>query len=178
METAVQPAAVDAGALFREHGAFLYRVVQRMTGAGPHVDDIIQHVFLTAHTNRARLPEPALHRAWLTRVALNHLQHHRRGFARITRLLEGLKAQPITAATVDPHGAAEDSQQAQWIRACTARLPEKLRAVFILHELEDVDVADIAAMLDIPPNTARSRLRLARESFEREALRTRPRGEA
>jgi len=48
------------------------------------------------------------------------------------------------------------------------RLPEPQRIVFVLFELEEMTGQDIAALLDIPVGTVRSRLRLARESFRRE----------
>src|SRR5689334_3255055 len=43
------PAKVDVGKLFEEHAPFLLRCVERMTGPGSHVEDIVQEVFLTAH---------------------------------------------------------------------------------------------------------------------------------
>jgi RNA polymerase sigma-70 factor (ECF subfamily) len=45
------------------------------------------------------------------------------------------------------------------------------RAVFILSELEEQPMAAIAAALQIPVNTAYSRLRLARDDFEKAARR-------
>jgi RNA polymerase sigma-70 factor (ECF subfamily) len=51
------------------------------------------------------------------------------------------------------------------------RLPEKLRVVFVLFELEEMHGDEIAAFLNIPVGTARSRLRLARKTFRREAAR-------
>ncbi|MGC4070580.1 MAG: sigma factor-like helix-turn-helix DNA-binding protein [Polyangiaceae bacterium] len=46
-------------------------------------------------------------------------------------------------------------------------MPEELRAVFALYELEEVTMAKIAQLLDIPPGTVASRLRRAREWFTR-----------
>ena len=40
------PSTLDLGALFTAHAAFLARTVARLTGAGPHVDDVVQEVFL------------------------------------------------------------------------------------------------------------------------------------
>jgi RNA polymerase sigma-70 factor (ECF subfamily) len=45
------------------------------------------------------------------------------------------------------------------------------RAVFILHDLEGCPAPDIARTLEIPVNTAYSRLRLAREEFRAEVAR-------
>jgi RNA polymerase sigma-70 factor (ECF subfamily) len=51
------------------------------------------------------------------------------------------------------------------------RLPDKLRVVFILFELDEMSGDDIAALLDVPVGTVRSRLRLARQAFRRETAR-------
>jgi RNA polymerase sigma-70 factor (ECF subfamily) len=45
-------------------------------------------------------------------------------------------------------------------------MPLELRAVFVLFELEQIKVAEIATMLGIPEGTAASRLRRAREHFQ------------
>jgi RNA polymerase sigma-70 factor (ECF subfamily) len=47
-------------------------------------------------------------------------------------------------------------------------LGDRLRSVFVLHELEQLTLQEISLLLDIPPNTAASRLRLAREAFKAE----------
>jgi RNA polymerase sigma-70 factor (ECF subfamily) len=50
-------------------------------------------------------------------------------------------------------------------------LPMDLRAVFVLFELEELTMTEIATMSDIPPGTVASRLRRARQAFQ-EAVRT------
>ncbi|HEX2674449.1 MAG TPA: sigma-70 family RNA polymerase sigma factor, partial [Polyangiaceae bacterium] len=55
-------------------------------------------------------------------------------------------------------------------------LPEDLRVVFVLYELEEQTAAQIAALLDLPPGTVASRLRRARAEFEQIAKRLKARG--
>jgi RNA polymerase sigma-70 factor (ECF subfamily) len=45
------------------------------------------------------------------------------------------------------------------------QMPLELRAVFVLYEIEELTMAEIAEAVGIPPGTAASRLRRARESF-------------
>ena len=47
-----------------------------------------------------------------------------------------------------------------------AELDEPKREVFSLVELEELTVPEVADALEIPLNTAYSRLRMAREAFE------------
>ena len=46
------------------------------------------------------------------------------------------------------------------------QLPLELRVVFVLYELEELTMADIAATLALPPGTVASRLRRSREQFQ------------
>ncbi|MFT3771354.1 MAG: sigma factor-like helix-turn-helix DNA-binding protein [Minicystis sp.] len=55
-------------------------------------------------------------------------------------------------------------------------MPLDLRAVFVLFELEQATMAEIAAMLDLPPGTVASRLRRAREHFQAAARRIAAKG--
>ena len=57
-----------------------------------------------------------------------------------------------------------------------AELPLELRAVFVLYELEQMTMAEIAESLALPPGTVASRLRRARSSFEALAASALPAG--
>jgi RNA polymerase sigma-70 factor (ECF subfamily) len=57
--------------------------------------------------------------------------------------------------------------------ALLASLPLDLRAVFVLYELEELTMVEIARALDLPMGTVASRLRRAREAFEELSRRVR-----
>ena len=74
----------------------------------------------------------------------------------------------------DDHNVVEQSEtrrRAEVAEAILSRLPEPQRIVFVLFELEEMSGDDIAALLEVPVGTVRSRLRLARETFRREVRR-------
>jgi RNA polymerase sigma-70 factor (ECF subfamily) len=75
---------------------------------------------------------------------------------------------PIDAA--DPAPGAEElvdrARARAELEAILDRMPLDLRAVFVLFELEQMTMAEIAATLDLPPGTVASRLRRGRESFQ------------
>jgi RNA polymerase sigma-70 factor (ECF subfamily) len=70
----------------------------------------------------------------------------------------------------DPAPGAEELLSQQQARRVLDEvleaLPDDLRAVFILYELEEQTAAEIASMLSLPPGTVASRLRRARSAFE------------
>jgi RNA polymerase sigma-70 factor (ECF subfamily) len=157
---------LDVAALFDAHAPFLLRTVQRLSGAGPHVEDIVQEVFLVAHRRRQEIEGGDDVRGWLYRVAQNLVRHHGRAIARQRRLQSKYREQhrePEGADAADTPRARRD--QADLVHRCVATLPLKLREVFVLYELEAISAVAIATLVGIPENTARSRLRLARDRF-------------
>jgi RNA polymerase sigma-70 factor (ECF subfamily) len=77
------------------------------------------------------------------------------------------------AATSNPstaHAAADDGlirrEDGELALAALEAIPLDRRAVFVLHEIDGVSIPEVATAMDIPANTAYSRLRLAREAFQ------------
>lgn len=165
-ETPHSAAPLDVAALFDAHAPFLLRTVQRLSGSGPHVDDVVQEVFLVAHRRRHEIAGGADVRGWLYRVAQNLVRRHGRSIARQQRLQNKYRAEHPEVDSVDgPDRGAGRREQAELVRRLVIRLPLKLREVFVLYELEAFSAVDIARLIDVPENTVRSRLRLARERF-------------
>jgi RNA polymerase sigma-70 factor (ECF subfamily) len=61
-----------------------------------------------------------------------------------------------------------DSRElSQLLESILSKIPEKLREVFVMFEVDELSGDEIARLLDIPVGTVRSRLRLARVAFQR-----------
>lgn len=161
------PGGVDVGALFDEHARFLLRVAERLTGQPAFAEDLVQEAFLIAHKKRHQLtPGPEL-QGWLYRVVSNLVHHHRRTLARQHRLKSAVAAEPAERLAEGPDGDHDRREMAQAVRAAVTTLPHKQREVFVLYELEGLEGAQIAALLDIPVNTVWTRLHHARDRFKK-----------
>jgi RNA polymerase sigma-70 factor (ECF subfamily) len=68
---------------------------------------------------------------------------------------------------LDPEAAAQQRHLALLLAQVLEQLTLELRDVFVLYELEDFTMAEIASVLELPPGTVASRLRRGREAFER-----------
>lgn len=161
------PATVelDLGALFDEHGAWLARVLQRLTGRRDLAEDLVQEVFLIVWKRRDEIQDQVGIRTWLYRVAVNVVRHRHRSENRYGAMLGRFK-HAIWGTTAGPDKSLERYQQGQAVHQVIARLSDKQREVFVLYELEDLEGAEIADILGISVNTVWSRLRLARASFK------------
>jgi RNA polymerase sigma-70 factor, ECF subfamily len=157
--------AVDIDALYAEHAPFIGRVLARLTGDGAHVDDLIQETFLVAFKKRDTYDGRAQHRTWLYGIAARLALRHRRGVGRWLRALGVLGDEPAERIVVAPDRDLDRARASAVVHDVLSRMPFKQREVFVLYELEELDGAQIAALLDIPVNTVWTRLHHARKRF-------------
>jgi RNA polymerase sigma-70 factor, ECF subfamily len=154
----------DLGAIFDREAPDLLRMVERMIGPGPQVEDVVQETFLIAHEKRSALTSVSP-RPWLFRTALNVMRHHRRSLARRSRLAAALDVEPASPSPL-PDDAIERKERSLSVHRCVQRLPHKLREVFVLFELEAMSGREIASLLRIREATVHSRLHQARRRFK------------
>jgi RNA polymerase sigma-70 factor (ECF subfamily) len=105
----------------------------------------------------------------LYRAAVNHVRHRRRSFSRYQGLLDRYQQHPGHKEREDsPDESASRAERGKLVQECVLKLSDKLREVFVLYELEELEGNEIAEILDLPVNTVWSRLRLARAAFRQE----------
>ena len=155
--------------LVRQHYAFVWRLLRRLGIGEADADDAAQRVFL-ATAGRLGDVEPARERAFLYRVSINIGTRTRRSLGR-------RREEPIESAgeRAAPELDGEQMLERRQARALLDRLldemPEDLRLVFVLFELEELSTRQIAELCEIPVGTAASRLRRARDDFEQRVAR-------
>jgi RNA polymerase sigma-70 factor (ECF subfamily) len=88
-------------------------------------------------------------KTWVHRVAYFEFTHWKRR----QRLAQ--RPTPPPCGLVDPYGAVDDAEA---LRTGLLELPEALRQPFILHEINELQLAEIALILDLPIGTVKSRL--------------------
>lgn len=146
---------------------FIWRTVRRLGVPAADADDATQQVFLIAHDKLASI-RPGSERAFLVAVATRVASHARRAIQRRElaqqRLSEGSR-EPL------PDPGTQRMEARDLLDRVLDTMPPKTRIVFVLFELEDVSVDDIAALLELPRGTVATRLRRARMLFEAEAQR-------
>lgn len=157
-------------ALVSAHADLVWRTVRRLGIPPPHTDDVTQEVFVIT-ARKLDVIEQGKENAFLVGVARNVVAHARRSLARRREVLDGEHAGRTVYPGPDPEGTfAEKEARALLDRALDA-LGDDLRIVLVLHDLEEMTMLEIAQALDIPPGTAASRLRRAREQFMHAAAR-------
>lgn len=148
--------------VYRLHVDLLYRSA-RAFGVGPSaVDDVLQDVFVVVHRRLPEHDQRGSLRTWLLRILFNVVREHRRRFRR----------QPMAVAEVDvpasdasPEQRAELAQAGRLLLEILQTMDDDQRQVFVLAEIEQVPVTEIADAMGTNLNTVHSRLRLARRDY-------------
>lgn len=144
--------------LVRHHGPPVYRLCRRLD---PEPDDAFQEIWAKVlRALHAFDPHgPATLRTWLVRIAHRHLvdRHRRRSVRGVPVDIDEIP--PVPATVEDELSEHERSVR---LDAALARLPEDTRRVVVLHHLEGVPLADIAAGEGCAVGTIKSRLHRAR----------------
>jgi RNA polymerase sigma-70 factor, ECF subfamily len=166
--------------LVQEHYDFIWRLLARLNVASPEVDDAAQQVFMVLVSRDGLTIKPGSERAFLYGVALRVAKEFRRKSQ--SRQLNHISPDPevLIDRTHDAEADAERSQARRQLDGILERMPDSLKEAFILFELEDMSVPEIADLLSIPTGTVASRLRRARVLFQKAVLDLRgeqPRGE-
>lgn len=155
--------------LVREQHAFIWRLLRRIGVSAADADDVAQQVFLVA-SGKLDSIVPARERAFLYSVAIHIGTRALR--ARARRHEDPIE---LIAHTADGKLNAEELMQERQARALLdsvlRSMPEHLRIVFVLYEIEELTMAEISEACALPLGTVASRLRRARDDFDARVLR-------
>ncbi|MFO0727550.1 MAG: RNA polymerase sigma factor [Myxococcota bacterium] len=157
----------DLEGLYANHVNAVSRAVARLRGPAPDIEDLVHEVFLRADAERARFRGESTVLTWLIGIAYNLVRARRRQEALRRWLLGARQAELMPPPAADALATLEAADALAEVHATLDALPERYRAVLILHELEDLRGPEIAAILGIAPATVWVRLHRAREHFRR-----------
>ena len=159
-------------ALVEQNYGSITRLLRRLGVRAAQIDDAAQEVFWIAARRMADI-QPGRGHAFLYGVALRVASQETRK-QRLADPIADLEAVPrLRDQEPSPEEHLERQQARELLDTILDALPEELRAVLVLFELEGLEVREIAALQEIPIGTASSRLRRAREEFSAIAKRVR-----
>jgi RNA polymerase sigma-70 factor, ECF subfamily len=162
---------LEAEELFARHSAMVYNLALRLCGNAADAQDLAQDVFVKAIRALAGLREDSFSGTWLYRITVNAWKNRLRAGARrgadATVTLDAgdeAGAQPASPEARPEEAAERAGRKAALERALAALTPED-RAMLALRELDGRSYEEIAAVLEVPLGTVKSRLSRAREAL-------------
>lgn len=157
--------------LMRLYNRNLFRAVRSILRDDQEAEDALQEAWILVYRKLSGFRGESGLATWLTRIAVNAALARRRQRTRQAQVIAlwddgAARQQEDAMATPDPRQSPEkDAMRGEMRRVlehAIDSLPEQFRTVFILRALEEMPSEDVAAVLDIPESTARTRYFRAR----------------
>ena len=168
------PAHLELGAVYDAHFEFVWRSLLRLGVPPDAIDDAVQDVFLVVHRRLVEFEQRSALKTWLFGIALRVAREHARRRRRHGPPQEdGAEIEDEDAP--DPLEQVVRSEARDLLYALIAELDEEKRTVFVLADIEGMNMREISAGLGVNANTLTSRLRAARKQFEAALARHRAR---
>jgi RNA polymerase sigma-70 factor (ECF subfamily) len=165
--------------LIREHQSMVFRTLSRMTGAGPHVEDLAQEVFLRLYRALPEFRGDSALTTYLYRIVVNVAQDEWKRRRRdrefvatapaastddeAAEWLENMPGDSLHGHARNPEQLLSDAQLQEAVDTALLSLSEAERAVLILYHQEDCTYEAISAALDMPIGTVRTHLHRGRK---------------
>lgn len=162
--TAKLPEPPSLELVYREHAAFVWRLLRWLGVEEASRDDVFHEVFLIVHRRLADYDGRASLSTWLFGITRNVVLHHRRWFARNRRRLA---VAPVPQAGPSPEEHVAQLEARALVDRFLAGLPEDQQLLFVLAEIEGLRVPEVAVQLGANLNTLYSRLQVLRKQFAR-----------
>ena len=153
--------------IYAQYFSFVWSSARRLGVEPAAIDDLVQEIFIVIHARVDTLERPEALRSWIYGVVRRTVSTYHRG--RRTRGSIGLTPaaeEEIVSHAPTPLEQTEQNADLELLQSLLSQLDEPKREVFSLVELEELTVPEVADALEIPLNTAYSRLRAAREAFD------------
>jgi RNA polymerase sigma-70 factor (ECF subfamily) len=159
--------------LYQRHFDRVYRDLFFQVEDATVAEELVQETFAKALVGLDRFDGRSSLLTWLRGIGQNLVRKHWRGRARRGRAYEGLantyRAGPRTAP--DPETSHLRDQRARVLSEALETLPASLREVFVMRDVQGLEVDDVAQRLEISAGNVRVRANRARAKLREELTR-------
>jgi RNA polymerase sigma-70 factor, ECF subfamily len=154
--------------LMRRYNQRLFRIARGILADDAEAEDVMQEAYVRAFRELAGFRGEARFATWLTRIACHEALARARKRRRLVPIEGGGPPDP-PAQTPGPEREMENRELQAVLQQAVEALPEPLRAVFCLREIEGLSTEEAADALDLSVENVRVRLHRAKRSL-RQAL--------
>lgn len=152
--------------IMRRYNQRLYRAARAITRDDSLAEDIMQDAYVRAYQHLDQFAGRAPFGAWLTRIAVNEALARVRDAHRFSETEgEGDPMDRFASPSRDPEQTAANTELSRLLETLIEALPDAIRSVFVLREVEGMNTSETAEALDITEESVRVRLFRARASL-------------
>lgn len=159
--------------LYRSYNDRIYNFVRRIVASDQDAADVAQETFVRAWKALPKLRSDCAFKGWLYRIALNQAKEALARGSRRAELGIGYSDEPdlgerqIASTTDGPERATLRYELADAVGMALSELSPDHRAVIAMRHIEDMEVSEVAKVLNVPQGTVLSRLARARAALRR-----------
>ena len=158
--------------LMRRHNERLYRAARAILRDDREAEDVMQQAYVNAYAHLRQFDGRASFATWLTRIAVHEALARVRRRKRFDALdpddPSTQEKQMTWTFTPDPERQAISRELAGLIEAAVDRLPDGMREVFVLRQVQGLDTAETAFSLGISEDAVKTRFSRARAALRRD----------
>jgi len=152
--------------IVRRYNQRLYRVAMSIINDDTEVEDVMQVAYINAYENLGKFAFKASFSTWLTRILINEsllrLKKRAKSINMNDETMEKEIYQQHTNEVQTPVAKMLNAELKSALEEAIRQLPEKYRTVFIMREIEDMNVAETQACLDLSEVNVKVRLNRAK----------------
>ncbi|MEZ8220602.1 RNA polymerase, sigma-24 subunit, RpoE [Candidatus Fervidibacteria bacterium JGI MDM2 JNZ-1-D12] len=164
----------DAGAfdlLIERHYKRIYKLTFQMLGNPEDAADATQETFVKAFEQLRRFRGDSSFSTWLHRIAINTCRDMMRrnrsiAFSQLQPENEHTDFDPATLTEPNADEILMERERAELVWLALRQLSEEARQILILCDMQGFSYAEVAAILNLPEGTVKSRLHRARNAFK------------
>jgi RNA polymerase sigma-70 factor (ECF subfamily) len=150
-----------------EASTLAFRVAFSVLRHREDAEEVAQEAFTKAYRSFRQLRDRERFRAWLVRMTWRlALDRRRADHRRVAREDRADLTGERDHLEADVHGHLESAERAAYLWRAIDGLPEKLRVVVVLAGIQQHDIREVAALLELPEGTVKSRLFEARRQLK------------
>lgn len=162
------PSPLDLPALYTQHVGLVWRNLRRLGVADASLDDAVQDVFLVVYRRAEEFLGQSSIKTWIVGIVLRVAHDYRRSQSRHSArvALYAEHCLPVLPPADCPAEQVELMEAAAFVRQILERFDEQERNVFVLVELEEMSLREVAESTKLSLSTCQRRLIAAREAFD------------
>ncbi|PVW12408.1 RNA polymerase sigma factor [Marixanthomonas spongiae] len=155
--------------LMRRHNELLYRTIRSYIDIEADVEDIIQDTYVKAFQKLYQFKNEAKFSTWLIRIGINEALHRKRKSKKhktvdITKENGTLQIADMSFMNPESKSIYKDSKA--FIEKAVDALPHKYKIVYMLKEVEGMEISEISESLDLTNSNVKVRLHRARNMMK------------
>ncbi|WP_051254347.1 sigma-70 family RNA polymerase sigma factor [Arenibacter latericius] len=155
--------------LMRRHNQLLFRTIRSYMDRPSDIDDVMQDTYIKAFQKLYQFKNEALFSTWLIRIGINEVLQRKRKFKRnkiISINNEKGIFQIADTSNMNPERETMYSESVRIAEKAIDQLPEKYRIVYMLKEVQGLEISVVSQSLGLSISNVKVRLYRARKMMQ------------